>query len=216
MNNTTAIATGQPMVSDTPAVSGIVSGDDTIQEMTPATQAAPNTETERTLSSRLCPRIDPSSTPKATLETMNQASTGAIGVSVEAWEDRGMLHEKTRTLAAGRNFAVLTTLMPDGTPQSHVMWVAADDDFVYLNTEIDRQKFHNIQRDPRATVTIIDSDNAYSYVEVRGTVVETIGGQAARDDIDALSQRYNGKDYPNPIVSERVILKIRPDREVIH
>jgi len=127
-----------------------------------------------------------------------------------------MLSEKTRTLAAGRNFAALTTLMPDGTPQTHVMWVASDEDYLYLNTEIDRQKFRNVSRDPRATVTIIDSDDNYSYVEVRGTVVETIGGQRARDHIDELSQRYNGKDYPNPIRSERVILKVRPDHEVVH
>ena len=126
-----------------------------------------------------------------------------------------MLHAKTRELAAGSNVAVLTTLMADGTPQSHVMWVSADDTHLYINTEIHRQKFKNVERDPRATVTIVDAENPYSFVEVRGHVVETIGGREARDHIDELSQKYFGRPYSNRITSERVILKIAPDREVL-
>lgn len=126
-----------------------------------------------------------------------------------------MLHEKTKALASGKNFAVLTTLLADGTPQSHVMWVSADDTHLYINTELHRQKFKNVERDPRATVTIVNADNSYSFVEVRGTVVETIGGQQARDHIDELSRRYFGRPYSNKIKSERVILKIRPDRELV-
>ena len=126
-----------------------------------------------------------------------------------------MLHEKTKELATGKNFAVLTTLMPDGSPQSHVMWVDADDTHLYINTEIHRRKFKNIERDPRVTVTVIDSDDGYSFVEIRGRVVETIGGQQARDHIDELSQRYFGREYRNAITSERVILKIEPERELV-
>ena len=127
-----------------------------------------------------------------------------------------MLDHKTKTLASGRNFAVLTTLMEDGTPQSHVMWVDHDDEHILINTEIHRQKFLNVSRDPRATVTIIDSSNGYSYAEVRGTVVDTVHGERARAHIDELSHRYFDKPYSNEIQSERVILKIRPDREVVH
>ena len=127
-----------------------------------------------------------------------------------------MLDDKTKTLASGANFAVLTTLMEDGTPQSHVMWVDHDDEHILINTEIHRQKFQNVSRDPRATVTIIDSSNGYSYTEVRGTVVETVHGERARRHIDELSHRYFGKPYSNEIQSERVILKIRPHREIVH
>ncbi|MFP5332354.1 MAG: pyridoxamine 5'-phosphate oxidase family protein [Acidimicrobiia bacterium] len=126
-----------------------------------------------------------------------------------------MLQEKTKTLATGKNFAVLTTLMLDGSPQSHVMWVDADDTHLYLNTEVHRRKFKNIRRDPRVSVTIIDAANGYSFVEVRGRVVETVGGQPARDHIDALSRRYFGRPYDNPIKSERVILKVEPERELV-
>jgi PPOX class probable F420-dependent enzyme len=116
--------------------------------------------------------------------------------------------------ATGTNFAALTTLFGDGTPQTQVMWVDADAEHVLINTEVHRQKFTNVERDPRVTVLIWDADDAYRYVEVRGRVVETVGGQEARDHIDACSRRYLGKDYPSRIRSERVILRIAPDRVV--
>ncbi len=126
-----------------------------------------------------------------------------------------MLEEKLRTLCQGANFATFTTLFESGQPQTQVMWVGCDDSHLYINTEIHRAKFKNVERDPRVTVTVWDNDNPYSYVEVRGRVVDTIGGQAAVDHINKLSQRYTGNDYSNPITSERVILKISADRQVI-
>ncbi len=127
-----------------------------------------------------------------------------------------MLHDKVRTLAEGANFASFTTLMPDGQPQSHIMWVGCDDEHVIINTEVHRRKFKNVEADPRVTVTIWDAANPYSFVEIRGRVVETITGPDALANINALSQKYMGHDYANPIQSERVILRIAPDREVIH
>jgi PPOX class probable F420-dependent enzyme len=124
------------------------------------------------------------------------------------------LDEDVRTLATGRNFAALTTLFEDGSPQTQVMWVDADDTHVLINTEVHRQKFTNVERDPRVTVLVIDHADPYRYAEVRGRVVEVVRGQEARDHIDACSQRYFGKDYPAPITSERVILRIEADRVV--
>lgn len=127
-----------------------------------------------------------------------------------------MLNEKTIALCSAANFATLTTLFGDGTPQTQVMWVGCDDDHVLINTEIHRAKFNNVEADPRATVTVWDVEDPYSYVEVRGRVVETVGGDEARAQIDALAQKYTGADYAREVTSERVILKIAPDREVIH
>ena len=115
-------------------------------------------------------------------------------------------------LASGPNYGVLATLMPDGEPQTSVVWVDSDGEHLLVNTEIHRQKFRNVRHDPRATVTIWDHDDPYTYVEVRGDVIETIGGPEARAHIDQLSRRYRGTDYQNPITSERVILKIAPTR----
>ncbi len=126
------------------------------------------------------------------------------------------LSDKTISLARGENFAVFTTLMADGTPQSHVMWVDTDGQNILINTEKHRQKACNVARDPRATVAIVESGNPYSYAEVRGTVVEIVSGARARDHIDELSKRYFGREYTTPIRSERIILVIRPDREIVH
>ena len=116
-------------------------------------------------------------------------------------------------LARGRNFAALTTLFPDGTPQTQVMWVDADDDHVLINTEVHRAKFRNVERDPRVTVTIWQADDPYRYIEVRGEVTYIVRGPAARAHIDECAQRYLGRDYPaEQITSERAILRISPRR----
>lgn len=139
---------------------------------------------------------------------MNRVSSAAAFVTVTGMS----IDADLKALAGAANYAALTTLMPDGSPQTQMMWVHADDDHVTVNTEIHRQKYKNVQRDPRVAVTVFDRENPYRYAEARGRVVEEIGGQAARDDIDALSQKYEGTDYSNPIQSERVILRIAVDR----
>ncbi len=97
---------------------------------------------------------------------------------------------------------------------THIMWVDADDEHLLINTEVHRRKFLNVEADPRVTVTVIDSTNSYHYAEVRGRVVEKVTGPEARAHIDFLSQKYNGQLYPaENITSERVILRIAPDRQ---
>ena len=125
-----------------------------------------------------------------------------------------MLDETIRQLATeGTNTAAVTTLMPDGTPQTTPVWIDADDDHILVNTEVHRQKYKNVTSDPRITVTIWDAANPWIYGEVRGKVVETVTGPEARAHIDALSRKYTGHDYANPIQSERVILKVAPVRQ---
>jgi PPOX class probable F420-dependent enzyme len=128
-----------------------------------------------------------------------------------------MLDGNLKTLATGKNFAAVTTLFANGQPQSSVLWVDADDEHLLLNTEVHRQKYKNIERDPRVTVMIIDAANPYHYAEVRGRVVEVVTGKPARDHIDQLSLKYNGRPYdPDAIQSERVILRIAPERQRVH
>jgi PPOX class probable F420-dependent enzyme len=123
-----------------------------------------------------------------------------------------MLDEAVKKLATGKNIASVTTLLPDGTPMTQPLWIDADDDHLLLNTEVHRQKFRNLTRDPRVTVTIWDVAEPFVYGELRGELVDTVTGPDARAHIDELSQRYVGHDYANPITSERVILKIAPRR----
>lgn len=127
-----------------------------------------------------------------------------------------MLEEKARQLLSEPNFGVLTTLLPDGQPQTHMVWVGTDGEHVLVNTEVHRQKARNAERDPRATVLIFDKDDMWSWAEIRGEVVERVTGPEARRHIDELAHKYLGVDeYPNPIQTERVILKIAPRRQLV-
>ena len=127
-----------------------------------------------------------------------------------------MLDKTVLRLARGANYASLATVMPDGSMQVHLMWVDADDEHILINTEVHRPKFRNMMADSRVTVLIPDRSNPYHFAEVRGRVVDTVRGAEARSHIDALAHKYMGVDeYPNPITSERVIVKIAPERVVV-
>jgi len=123
------------------------------------------------------------------------------------------LDEDTVRLAQGKNLATVVTLMPDGQPQALLTWVDSDGEHVLVNTEPQRQRARNIRKDPRITVLIHSADVSWDWSEVRGRVVETVGGAEAREHIDKLSRKYLGTDYRNPIGPQgRVILKIAADK----
>jgi PPOX class probable F420-dependent enzyme len=102
------------------------------------------------------------------------------------------LNDEIRRLLDGRHFAVLATINPDGGPQGSAMWVGRDGDDVLFSTVAGRRKHRNLLRDPRVSITVLDSDDPYNYVELRGTVTftEDVG---RRFDI-GLSWAYDGKD----------------------
>jgi PPOX class probable F420-dependent enzyme len=131
-------------------------------------------------------------------------------------KDGPELHPATKELAGGRNFAAISTVLPSGRIQNHLIWVGTDGDRLYVNTETHRRKFRNLELDPRVTLAIRDEQNPYHYAEIRGRAVEFERGQKARDQIDELSQKYNGEPYPpEQIKSERVIVWIVPERQTI-
>ncbi len=123
------------------------------------------------------------------------------------------LDDDTVRLAKGPNLATVVTIMPDGQPQALLTWVDTDGEHILVNTEPQRQRAKNVARDPRITVLIHSKDNPWDWSEVRGRVVETSDGGEARRHIDALSHKYVGKDYANPIGEKgRIILKVAPDK----
>jgi len=104
------------------------------------------------------------------------------------------LDDKVRTLFDGRNFAVLSTLEPDGRPHSTVTWVKRDGDAVLFALPATRRKTANLNRDPRAAVVIFDAANPYDSAQVQGTA-------SIEDDPDGalaeeLSHKYTGGPYP--------------------
>jgi PPOX class probable F420-dependent enzyme len=126
----------------------------------------------------------------------------------------GLLEAGVYELAQGPNFAVVTTVNSNGSVQAQPLWIDCDDDHILINTEMHRHRVKNLRRDPNVTVCIVSAGGWMHWGEVRGTLVEIIKGQVARDHIDQLSMKYTGNPYGNPIQSERVILKVKPDRQV--
>jgi PPOX class probable F420-dependent enzyme len=109
-------------------------------------------------------------------------------------------------------FASLATLMSNGQPQVTPVWCDFDGTHVLFNSARGRQKDRNIRRDPRVAMALVDPDNPYRYVEVRGRVVE-ITEQGADAHIDKLAKKYLGVDsYPYRQAGEvRVIYKVLPE-----
>lgn len=109
-------------------------------------------------------------------------------------------------------FAHLVTLMPGGQPQVTPVWVDYDGRHVLINTAQGRQKDKNLQKDKRVALSILDPENPYRYLEVRGHVADrTLNGADAH--IDAMALKYLGKEkYPFRQPNEvRVIYKIEPE-----
>ena len=109
-------------------------------------------------------------------------------------------------------FANLATLMPDGRPQVSPVWVDYDGQHVLFNSARGRQKDKNVRRDPRVSLAVVDPENPYRYLEVRGRVVD-ITENGADAHIDKLAKKYLGVDkYPYREPGEiRVLYKVQPE-----
>lgn len=127
-----------------------------------------------------------------------------------------MIRDEIKALVRDKNFATISTFLPSGQIQTHVVWVDCDEEHIVINTEVGLRKFKNVQADPRVTVTIWDRKNPYCFAEVRGRVVQTVHGPEARANINAIAQKYLDADYPDELIqSERVLLKIAPDSQIL-
>jgi PPOX class probable F420-dependent enzyme len=104
------------------------------------------------------------------------------------------LDDKVRTLFDGKNFAVLSTLEPDGTPHSTVVWAKRDGDDILFALPKGRRKTANLNRDPRATVVIFDAANPYESAQVQGTA--SLADDPNGTLINDLSHKYTGGPYP--------------------
>jgi PPOX class probable F420-dependent enzyme len=123
-----------------------------------------------------------------------------------------MFDPALEALVHGQNFATLTTLNPQGVPQSSIMWIDCDHENLLINTEVARAKFRNISHNPLVTILIWDRENPYHYVEVRGLVGDTVIGKPADEHLENLARKYTGEAFAGTIESQRVILKITPTR----
>jgi len=121
--------------------------------------------------------------------------------------------EKYSDLFKKKAFANLGTLMKDGSPQVTPVWCDYDGKHIRVNSARGRVKDLNIRRDPRVALAVVDPENPYRYIEVRGKVVE-ITEKGADDHINSLSNKYLGNPvYPFRQPGEvRVLYKIEPEK----
>jgi PPOX class probable F420-dependent enzyme len=114
-----------------------------------------------------------------------------------------------------QQFATISTIEPDGQPQSSVVWYERDGEDLLISTVEGRRKHKNLRRDPRCTVLVFDKDQPYSYVEVRGHVELTREG--GRELIDKFAGAYQGWDrYPADDGTDnvRVVVRVIADKVV--
>ena len=119
------------------------------------------------------------------------------------------ISKKFRDLFQIKALAHLATLMPDGSPQVTPVWVDYDGKHVLVNSAQGRVKDRNMEKRRKVALSIVDPENPFRYLSIRGEVVEIIEEeQGARDHINKLSQRYRGKPYPTLQGEQRRIYKI--------
>jgi len=109
--------------------------------------------------------------------------------------------------------AHVATTGPDGEPQNNPIWFGTDDEGnIVFSQTTNRQKYRNVQREPRVSLSIVDAENPYRYLEVRGTVIR-IDPDPDKAFINAMAKKYIGQDvYPwSQPGDERVVIVVRPE-----
>lgn len=122
------------------------------------------------------------------------------------------MDDKIRQLLNRPNFAHLSTLTADGSPQNAPVWVALDGDRVVFATGENTLKAKNLRKDPRFALSIVDLQNPYEEAQLRGRAVEF------RDDsdfavMDAISHKYTGKPFPWRTPEGRVAIYLEVEKE---
>lgn len=119
--------------------------------------------------------------------------------------------DKFRDLMGKKAFANVATVMADGSPQVTPVWFDYTDGKIHVNTAKGRVKARTMTQGAKVAVAIMDPDNAYRYVQVRGTVARATE-DGAEQHIEQLSQKYLGKPYPNRQPGEqRLMIEITPE-----
>jgi PPOX class probable F420-dependent enzyme len=119
---------------------------------------------------------------------------------------------RAEELLKGKNFCHVATLRADGSVHGVPVWVDVQDGRPALNTAEGRVWPRNLERDPRITLTVANSENPYEYLELRGRVAERTH-EGADEHIDELAKKYMGVErYPLRRPGEqRLIIRVEPE-----
>jgi len=124
-----------------------------------------------------------------------------------------VIADKHQDLLDSTALAHVATVGPNGEPQVNPVWFDWDGEHILFSQTKTRQKFKNVQRDARIALSIVDPENPYRYLEVRGTVAR-IDEDPDKAFIDKMAQKYLGQEkYPwNQPGDQRVVIVVRPER----
>jgi PPOX class probable F420-dependent enzyme len=122
------------------------------------------------------------------------------------------LSEKARDFLQQPYVGEVTTIRPDGSPHTTVVWVDVDTDEVLFNTAVGRAKERYLRKDPRVSLIVVDPEDPYRWVSVTGKAELDTDG--ADDEIDKLAKKYLGQDsYPwRKPEEQRINVRIHPTR----
>jgi PPOX class probable F420-dependent enzyme len=121
------------------------------------------------------------------------------------------LSDEIKALLDRANFAHLSTLMPDGSPQSAPVWVGREGDRILIGTSEGSLKARNTRRDPRVALSVVDMNDPYREAQLRGRVV-TRRPDGDFKGMDPISHKYTGQPFPFRNPEGRVVLVIEVDR----
>lgn len=119
--------------------------------------------------------------------------------------------EGYRDLLQSTALVHVATLGPNGEPHNNPVWFDWDGERVKFSQTKARQKFRNLGRDPRIAFSLVDPDNPYRYLEIRGEV-DRVEEDPDMDFINAMAKKYLGQDeYPfHQPGDERVVVYVAP------
>ena len=120
------------------------------------------------------------------------------------------LTDEQRALLREPNYGIVTTLRPDGSPHSTVVWVDVDGDGApTFNTARGRVKPSNLEGDGRVALLVVRENDFYDWVSIDGRVELTTDG--AEEQIDALSRKYDGEPWSYKPGQERIKVRVLPE-----
>ena len=119
--------------------------------------------------------------------------------------------EDYKDLLSSTALAHVATIGPKNEPQSNPVWFDWDGEHVKFSQTKTRQKYRNLNRDPRIALSVVDPQNPYRYLEIRGEVTQ-IEEDPDLDFINSMAKKYLGLDkYPNHQPGdERVVIFVKP------
>src|SRR2546427_10008500 len=143
-----------------------------------------------------------------------QAATPGGGHTPQHIATRGTIPPEFLDLVTTKKaFANLATVMPNGSPQVTPVWFNFDGKYIRVNSARGRVKDKNMRREPRVALSILDPDNPYRYLAIRGRVVK-ITEEGAVEHSNGLAKKYRGREtyrhrHPDEV---RVMYVIEPRR----